>query len=440
MHTVDELISAKWVVPIVPKNTVLEAYSVAIHDGKIFDILPTKQAIKKYTSQKNTCLNDHVLMPGLINAHTHSSMVLFRGLGDALPLMDWLKEYIWPAESAILSADTVEIGSELAIAEMIRSGTTCFNDMYFYPLNTAKVALCSGIRASIGFHILNVPVQGFKNEDDYLKAAVDYYHHRPKSDLLSWAIMPHATYTNTDASLRRAAELANELELRIHSHAHETLNEIKMDMDKYGKRPLERLNEAGLLTDKTLLAHMVHLTEADISCVKAKGSSVVRCPASNMKLGSGFPNIPEAANNGITVAIGTDGAATNDNLNMFEEMHLTALVAKGKHQNPTVLSAHQVLEKATIQGAKALGLDDRIGSLEKGKEADMIAIDFNHYLTQPTYNPIPLLVYAVNCMQVSDVWVKGQQLLKQTTLQTIDIEQTVIEVKRLRDKVLLACQ
>jgi 5-methylthioadenosine/S-adenosylhomocysteine deaminase len=436
MHTVDELISAKWVVPIIPKNTVLENYSIAVNDGKILDILPTKQALAKYTPKKHTPLNDHVLMPGLINAHTHTPMVLFRGLADDLPLMNWLAEYIWPAESAILSAKTVEIGSQLAMAEMIRSGTTCFNDMYFYPLSTATVALRTGMRASIGFHILNVSVQGLKNENDYLKAAVDYYNDRPKSDLLSWAIMPHATYTNTDASLRRAAELAHELELRIHSHAHETLNEIQMDMDKYGKRPLERLNEAGLLTDKTLLAHMVHLNRADIRCVKEKNVSVVSCPASNMKLGSGFPNIPEILNHDITVAIGTDGAATNDNLNMFEEVHLTALIAKGQYRDPTVLTAHQVLENATIQGAKALGLSDRIGSLEKGKEADIIAIDLNHYLTQPTYNPISLLVYAVNCMQVSDVWVQGRQLLKQTILQTIDIEQTVTEVQRLQDKVL----
>lgn len=440
MHIVDELISAKWVIPIIPQNTVLEDHSITLRDGKIFDILPTQKAFEKYTFEKHTRLDDHVLMPGLVNAHTHTPMVLFRGLADNLPLMNWLEEYIWPAESAILSPQTVEIGSQLAIAEMIRSGTTCFNDMYFYPLSTAKVALSSGIRACIGLHILNVPFQGLKNENDYLKAAVDYYHDRPINDLLSWAIMPHATYTNTDTSLKRAAELAHELNIRIHSHAHETLNEIKMDMDKYGKRPLERLNEAGLLTEKTLLAHMVHLTEADINCVKEKGVNIVFCPASNMKLGSGFPNISQVLNHGIIAAVGTDGAATNDNLNMFEEMHLTALVAKGKHRNPTVLTAYQVLEKATIQGAKALGLGDRIGSLEKGKEADIIAIDLNHYLTQPIYDPIPLLVYVVNCMQVSDVWVKGQQLLKKTILQTIDIEQTVTKVKRLRDKVLLSCQ
>ena len=435
MKVVDELVSARWVMPVVPRNTVFENYTIAIQDQKILDILPTKCAMKKYRAFKAAHLNDHVLMPGLINTHTHTPMVLFRGLAGELPLMKWLREYIWPAENTLICPKTVVVASRLAIAEMIRSGTTCFNDMYFYPLSTAEAVIQSGIRASIGFHILNVPFQDFKNEDDYLEKAVTFYQTRPDSDLLTWAIMPHASYTNSNSSLRRAAILAKELNLRIHTHAHETTHEINIDLKKYNKRPLVRLNDAGLLTDRTLLAHMVHLNEEDINLVCEKNTYITSCPASNMKLGSGFPGISKLMDKGITVSLGTDGAASNDNLDMFREMYLAALVAKGKHQNPTLFTSYEAIEAATINGARALGLSHRIGSLEKCKDADMIAIDLAHPQTSPVYNPIPLMVYAVNGMQVSDVWVKGQKLLTKTVLQTIDFDKTIADITQLKNKV-----
>jgi len=428
MQTVDQIFSAKWVLPIAPENIVLENHSVIVNKTRIVDILPTKGVAEKYTAKEKIELSHHVLMPGLVNAHTHAAMNLFRSLADDLPLMDWLQEHMWRAEENIINAETITIGTNLALMEMIRGGTLCFNDMYFYAPETAEAVIKAGIRASLGLTILAIPSGEMKTEEDYFKRAYRDYARAPKSDLITWIVMPHAAYTNSDHSLKRCLALADELGLRLHAHANESLGEIEMDKKQHGKSSLQRLDDAGLLNEKMLLAHMVHLTDEEIKLIQERKVHVVHCPESNMKLGSGFADMPRLVNLGINVCLGTDGAASNNDLDMLGEMQSAAFLAKGLHQDPTVFHAPQILRMATLHGAKALGLEKEIGSLEKNKSADMIAVDLSHYFTQPIYNIFSLLVYAVNRFQVSDAWIKGKCLLEKGELKTIDVEKILTEL------------
>ena len=435
MNKIDTLLSARWVIPIVPRNKILENYSVAVEKGQIIDLLPTKKALKKYTTDNHLSLVNHVLMPGLVNAHTHASMNLFRGLAEDLPLLDWLEHHIWPVEQAIICGKTVQTGIQFAMAEMIRGGTTYFNNMYFYPLDAAEMVIQTGMRSTAGLTLMNIPTHWAKNETEYLKKAKAAYSNRPESDLINWLITPHATFTNSDKGLFAAKELSDQYNLNVHMHAHETLGEIALEMKQSHCRPLERIAKAGLLNDKLSLAHMVHLNNDEIVTLKENRVHVVHCPESNMKLGSGLSNMYQLSNKGINIALGTDGAASNNDLDMFGEMRSAAFMAKGITQDPTVFPAYQVLEMATINGAKAFGLEEIIGSLEKGKSADIISIDLSHYFTQPIYDLAALLVYAASRFQVTNVWVKGKQLLSQGELTTIDIEKVMAEVTKLAKKI-----
>jgi len=435
MEEIDTLLSASWVLPIIPRRKIFENYSVAIDNGIIIDLLPTKKALKKYQANTSLNLNNQVLMPGLINAHTHASMNLFRSLADDLPLLDWLQNYIWPVEKKFINADTVKAGVQLAMAEMIRGGTTYFNDMYFFPLDAAEVIIKTGMRATGSLVLMNVPTKWAKNEKDYLKKIKTVYKQHPNSDLINWILMPHAPFTCSDESLREIKRLSDELNLTVHSHAHETLNDIALDVKKYHCRPLERFFRADLLNDKLSLAHVVHLTQYEMHLLKDNNVNVIHCPESNMKLGNGIANMARLAKMGINVALGTDGAASNNDLDMFGEMRSAALIAKGVTQNPTVFSDFEVLEMATINGAKAVGLENVIGSIEKGKSADIIAVDLSHYFTQPIYNPASLLVYAANRLQVSHVWVKGNLLLQEEKFKTLDIEKVLADVNQYAIKI-----
>lgn len=424
---VDTLIHAKWIIPVEPKNTVYENYSVAIKDGKIEALLPTDKARSKFTASEEHYLENHALIPGLINAHTHAAMNLFRGLADDLPLMDWLNNHIWPAETKWVNPEFVKDGTELAIAEMIRSGTTCFNDMYFFPDQTAEVCSHVGMRVVVGLILIDFPTAWAKDADEYIfkgEQVHDTYRHDP---LINTAFAPHAPYTVSDEPLKRISVIAEELDIPIHMHIHETAFEVEQSIELHGKRPLQRLSESGLLSPRMLAVHMTQLKKTEIKELAKLSVSVVHCAESNLKLASGFCPVGELVKAGVNVCIGTDSAASNNDLDMLGEMRTVALLAKGVANDSTCLNAHTTLKMATLNGAKALGLDDTIGSLKKGKQADIIAINLEQLETLPLYDPVSQIIYSANRQQVSDVWIAGKQLLK-------DRELTNMEYSRLMEK------
>jgi len=422
MKQVDILLMARWVLPIAPQNIVLEDHAVAILDGRIIDVLPQSKATAQYEAAKLVELKEHVVMPGLINAHAHTPMNLFRGLADDLELMDWLNNHIWPAEKALINEKSVEVGSRLAIAEMLRGGVTCFNDNYFFPDVTARVAIEEGIRASLGCVVMSVPTEWASDEAGYFAKARQTLENQSGNPLINWTVCPHAPYTVSDDSLKKVKALSDEFNIPIHMHMHETQFEIDSGIEQYGKRPFQRVYDLGLYSPRFMHVHVTQLTDQEIQIIADTGSHVVHCPESNLKLASGFAPIAKIVDKGINVAIGTDGAASNNDLDMFGELRLASLLAKAVSGNPTTLSATKVLEMATINGAKALGIDHEVGSLEKGKAADIIAIDLSSYLTQPVYNPISHLAYCVNRLQVSDVWIAGKHLLVQGRFAHLDTQ------------------
>ncbi|OGT44711.1 MAG: N-ethylammeline chlorohydrolase [Gammaproteobacteria bacterium RIFCSPHIGHO2_12_FULL_38_11] len=411
MQTIDTLIHARWIIPIIPRNQILENHSLAIDRGKIIDLLPQAEATQKYQAKNTLDRKSHAVMPGLINTHAHTPMNLLRGLADDLQLMDWLQNHIWPAEGKLLSPESVYDGSMLAIAEMLRSGTTCFSDHYFYPNATAQATIDANMRGAMGLWVGNAPTGWAKDADECLLKAETEYANRPDSHLISYMMAPHSPYIALDDHLVRTKQFGDDNNLRFHIHLHETQAEIDIDLASYKMRPIERFNKLGLLDDKLIAVHMVHLTDDEIALCAEKKINVSHNPESNLKLASGFAPIAKLLKAGVNVCIGTDGAASNNDLDMFGEMRTASFIGKGITQDPTALDTMTILEMATINGAKAMGLDKEIGSLETGKQADIIAIDFDHLFTQPVYNPISHLVYAMNSLQVSDVFVAGKQLL-----------------------------
>ncbi len=422
---IDTLIHAKWIIPVEPKETVYENYALAIKNDKIIALLNSEDARIRFTAKEELVLKNHALIPGLVNAHTHAAMSLFRGLGNDLPLMDWLNNHIWPAEKKWISAEFVKDGTKLAIAEMIRSGTTCFNDMYFFSDSTAEVCANIGMRAVIGLIVIDVPTSWASNSDECLAKGEfihDTYKHNP---LISTAFAPHAPYTVSDSSLKRITALAEELDIPIHMHIHETTDEIEQSINQYGKRPLERLSDIGLLSSRLIAVHMTQLEKNEIEELKKTRVNVAHCPESNLKLASGFCPVGRLQKNNINVCIGTDGAASNNDLDMLGEMHTSALLAKGVANDCTCSDAHTTLKMATLNGAKALGLSESIGSLKKGKQADIVAIDLNQIETIPLYEPLSQIIYAADRRQISDVWIAGKRLLENKKLTTLKYEQLV---------------
>ncbi len=430
MENIDLLITAQWILPIAPENTVLENHALAVKDGQIVNILPLEDAKQQYYADQYLEYKSHVLMPGFVNAHAHTPMNLFRGLADDLSLMDWLQHHIWPAEKAIMNASAVAAGTRLAIAEMLRGGITCFNDHYFFYDTIAEVAKQEHLRACVGLEVINVPTQWADTEKAYLDRVKKVIANPTQSDLITYALAPHAPYTVSKEALLEIKKLSEQHHLPIHMHVHETKTEVEQGIKTFGKRPLEYLHELGLLSSKFIAVHMTQLTEEEINLVERTKTNVVHCPESNLKLASGFAPIAKLLAKRINVAIGTDSAASNNDLDMFGEIRTAALTAKAVGADPTHLPAAEALKMATLNGAKALGLEKVIGSLEPGKYADMIAVNLDSFLTQPIYNPVSQLVYAANRLQVSDVWVAGKQLLKLGEFTCLDIEKTLEEALR----------
>ena len=404
---IDLLIDARWVIPIEPA-VVLENHAVAVSGGRIRAILPSSDAHLAFDPKRRVSLRNHALIPGLVNIHTHAAMALMRGMADDLPLMKWLSEHIWPAEKLHLGREFVYDGTRLACAEMLKGGTTFFNDMYFYPDAAARAAIDAGMRAAIGMVVFDFVTPYASDCDDYLGKGLEARDAYGSNPLLSFVFAPHAPYTVSDKSFAKVLTYAGELDLPIHIHLSETQDEVKSSLAQHRMSPVARLANLGLLGPNLIAVHTVHADREDIAMLAREGCHVAHCPTSNLKLASGFAPITEMMDAGINVGIGTDGAASNNRSDMFAEMRLAALLAKGQSGKAESLPASRALEMATLNGARALGMDKEIGSLLPGKLADMVAVEMTGSELSPVYDPVSHLVYCIGREHVSHVWVGGE--------------------------------
>ncbi|HET8883499.1 MAG TPA: TRZ/ATZ family hydrolase [Solimonas sp.] len=420
MQTADLLLAPRWLIPIEPEGVVLEDHALVVDGGRIEAVLPLADARVRYDARQTVALPQHALLPGFVNLHTHAAMSLLRGIADDLPLMDWLQNHIWPAEGAHVGAAFCEDGLRLAFAEMIRGGTTCVNDMYFFPDATARIAVEAGLRATVGLIVFDFPSAWGKDAGDYIHKGVALHDQLKGEALVRTIFAPHAPYTVADAPLLKVRQYANELGIGIHMHVHETAHEVASALAATGKRPWARLRELELLGPDFIAVHMTQLDDDEIAEAAQYGVHVAHCPESNLKLASGFAPVDKLLRAGVNVGIGTDGAASNNDLDLLGEMRSAALLAKAVGGDPAALPAASALRMATLGGAKALGLDGEIGSLLKGKSADCIAVDLSAAATQPVYNVLSQIVYAASRDQVSDVFVAGRALLRNRQLTTLD--------------------
>ncbi len=425
MQPVDFIIIPRWLIPVDATHSILTEHALAITGERIVALDTAANIRAQYRATDEIVLDQHALLPGFINAHTHAAMTLLRGYADDLPLMEWLTKHIWPAEAAWADARFVEVGTDLALVEMIRSGTTCFNDMYFFPEVSAARAEAAGMRACIGMIIINAPSKWANDMDEYFQKGLDLRDETRHSALISTAFAPHAPYSVDDAALEKICIYADELDCHIHMHIHETRQEIEESLSRHKVRPLERLAQLELLSPRLAAVHMVHLLPGEIETIAMRGVSVVHCPQSNLKLGNGMCPLATLLENGVSVAIGTDGASSNNDLDMLSETQTAALLAKGVAENPAAVPAHAALEAATLGGARALGLEQQIGSLAVNKKADFIAVDLSAAATQPIYHPLSQIIYAASRDQISDVWVGGKRLLQNHELTTLDENEIV---------------
>ncbi|MFO1493921.1 MAG: TRZ/ATZ family hydrolase [Lysobacterales bacterium] len=430
MVVVDTLIEARWVVPVQPRGAVYDDHAVAVDRGRIVDVLPIASARERYSARETVQLPQHALMPGLVNAHCHAPMALMRGIADDLPLMTWLNEHIWPAEAALVSPAFVADGIELAAAEMLAGGITAVNDMYFFPEVAAQAYRKVGMRAAIGLIVLEFPTAYARDADEYLAKGLKLADELKGDTLVHACFAPHAPYTVSDASFERIRVYADQLGLRIHCHIHETAFEVEDARRAHGVRPLARLKRLGLLGPDLTAVHMTQLTPTEIEDVARHGVVVAHCPESNLKLASGFCPVGQLLAAGVHLAIGTDGSASNNDLDMWGEMRTAALLAKGVAGDPAVMDAATALEAATLGGARAIGLDDQIGSISIGKAADLVAVDFDCVELAPVYHPVSHLVYAVGRRDVSHVWVGGSLRVRERTLVGVDRRELIDKAHR----------
>ncbi len=428
----DLCLKASWIIPIEPRGQVLRDHALLVRDGRIAAIAPQSKAPRATVTVN---LPGHALLPGLINAHTHAAMTLFRGLADDLPLHQWLHEHIWPAEGRYVNSDFVRDGSALAALEMIKGGTTCFADMYFFADETARVAAQAGLRAVLGLVVIDVPTAWARDPEEYLSRGIalcDKWRHDP---LVKPLLAPHAPYSVSDDTLTRIRVRADELDIGLHMHIHETAGEIEHSLQNHGVRPLARLDRLGIVHSDLMAVHMTQLLPDEIALCAERGVSVVHCPESNLKIAAGICPATALAHAGVNLALGTDGAASNNDLDMFGEMRTAALLAKGTSGDATSVPAAYALEMATLNGARALGLAADTGSLVVGKSADLIAVDLNVPATQPLYDPISQIVYAASRDQVTHVWVAGRALLAGRRPLTLDEKAIIGRAAAWRDKI-----
>lgn len=434
-QTVDLCIEARWVVPVEPHGVVLEDHTVVVDKDRIVALLPTAEARTAYAPRERTELGDHVLIPGLINTHTHNPMTLLRGLADDLPLMVWLQQHIWPAEAKVIGPEFVRDGVELAVAEMLRGGTTCANENYFFPDAIGATYRRMGFRATVGLPIIEFPTAWAKSQDDYFERAGEVHDSFRGDALISTAFAPHAPYTVSDASFERIRVLSDQLDIPVHLHTHETAHEVEDEKKKTGLRPFQRLQKLGIVNDRLIAVHFTQITDGEIAACAEAGVSVVHCPESNLKLASGFCPVEKLRLAGVNVAIGTDGCASNNDLDMFGEMRTAAMLAKAVAEDASAFDAAYTLRAATLNAAKAIGLDAQIGSIEPGKQADLTAVRLSDLETQPMYHVASQLIYATGRHQVSDVWIAGQRKLRQRELVDVDVEGILAKTRAWRERI-----
>ncbi len=415
---IDLLVEARWVIPV-QSSLVLENHAVAVRDGRIIELLPASES-SKYVAKRHVKLANHALIPGFVNLHTHAAMSLMRGMADDLPLMKWLSEHIWPTERMHAGHDFVRDGTLLACAEMLKGGTTTFNDMYFFPEAAAQAVDEAGMRAALGMVVLDFPTPYAGDADDYLNKGLAARDEHAGNPLLSFFFAPHAPYTVSDKSFGKILTYASEIDLPVHLHLAETADEVESSLKEHGMGPVQRMANLGLLGPDLIAVHMVKASNEDIEIMAGHGAHVAHCPTSNMKLASGFAPVSQMIEAGINVGIGTDGAASNNRSDMFSEMRMAALLAKGSSGRAEVLPAHQALEMATLNGAKALGMEKEIGSLEPGKYADMVAVEMAGCEISPIYDPVSHLVYCAGREHVDHVWVAGEARVEKGGFVSLD--------------------
>lgn len=420
MKRADTIIDASWVIPVDGSDHILENHSIAINANRIEQILPTSEASGIFKPNERVMLNGHALIPGFINAHTHASMSLLRGVAEDLPLKPWLENHIWPLEGRWVSPEFVRDGALLAFAESIKCGTTCLNDMYFFPEVVGEIAEKSKMRVALGMIALEFPTNWAKSANEYLEKGLALHQNFQGSELVSMMLAPHAPYTVADTTFEKLLEISHRHSLGIHMHVHETAQEVKDSMEQFGVRPIQRMKDLGLVNSSLVAVHATQLLDEEIALLAEAGSNIAHCPKSNLKLGSGICPVSQLLANKVNVAIGTDGAASNNSLNMLEEMRFATLLAKGTSGDPTNVPVNQALRMATINGAACLGLDKQTGSLEVGKLADITAIDLNHIQSKPIYDPVSQIVHSSTRNQVTDVWVGGDRVLNSGNLTVID--------------------
>ncbi|WP_018141015.1 TRZ/ATZ family hydrolase [Thioalkalivibrio sp. ALJ7] len=434
------ILSATQILPVIPRDTILRDYALVISEGRIEAILPRADALASYPQAEHQHREGHALIPGLVNAHTHSGMSLLRGVGSDRPLMEWLKGYIWPAEGKLLSPEFVRAGTRLSVAEMLRGGTTCFSDMYLFVEDGARVVDETGIRASLGLTVFDFPTPWASTADEYFQRGADVVSAWGAHERITFNVAPHAPYTVGDASLERVAARARELDAPIHMHVHETASEITDALRDHGERPLARLARLGLLDQPFIAVHMTQVDDTDLALMRDRPVSIAHCPESNLKLASGFCPVARLQQAGINVALGTDGTASNNDLDMIGEMRTAALLAKGVSGDASALPATGALEMATLGSARALGLEDRVGSLEVGKQADVVAVDLQALELQPAHDPSAQIVYAATRDAVRDVFVAGRPLLRDRELLTLNRQELHNEAEYWRTRVLATQQ
>lgn len=434
-QSVDLLIEARWVVPVEPHGVVLEQHAVVVDKDLIVAVLPIVDARATYAPRERVELAEHVLIPGLVNSHTHNPMTLLRGLADDLPLMTWLQQHIWPAEAKVIGPEFVRDGVELAVAEMLRGGTTCANENYFFPDVIGATYRKLGFRAVVALPVIEFPTAWAKTQDEYFERAGEVHDSFRGDPLIGTSFGPHAPYTVSDTSFERIRVLADQLDIPVHLHTHETAHEVEQEKAKSGLRPFQRLQKLGVVNDRLIAVHMTQMTDGEIAACAEAGMSVVHCPESNLKLASGFCPAEKLRKAGVNVALGTDGCASNNDLDMFGEMRTAALLAKAVADDASAFDAAFTLRAATLNGARAMGLEAKIGSIEVGKQADLTALRLSDLETQPLFHIISQLIYAAGRHQVSDVWIAGKRKLADHVLVGIDVPAMLARTHAWRERI-----
>ena len=422
------LIAPGWIAPVEPHGTVLTDHAVLVRGGRIDALLPIAEAERLHPDVPRARHPGHLLIPGLVNLHSHAAMSLLRGAADDLPLERWLRERIWPMEAAVMSDAFVHDGTVLACHEMLRGGITTFSDMYFFPESTARAALSMGMRAIVGIIVVDFPSAYASGPADYLARGLalrDALRHEPG---IGFTLAPHAPYTVSDDAFREVAKLSAELQLPVHVHVHETATELSDHEARHGMRPLARLARLGLVSPELIAVHAVHLSAAEIRLLAEHGASVAHCPHSNLKLASGIAPIAQLLEAGVNVGIGTDGSASNNRLDLIGELRTASLMAKGSSGNATALGAHAALRAATLAGAAALGRQHEIGSIVPGKRADLTLVDLSDIDLQPIHDPVAQLLFSAGREHVTDVWIDGRHVVERRQLTCPRASDAVSEV------------